>query len=478
MASSFHCPNCNGPLDTDGRTAIVRCPYCNSSVVVPPELRGGKPHAQPLSGAGFYASADIGFEIAENLEEVMRLVQSGNKIEAIKLFRETFGVGLKEAKDAIYSIDHGGGVNLDAISVDTPLIMSQVNVRTSRSTSQNISTTAFPVDAPSKTGSRWLGCGLVTLIFVIIISIILPIILTIGATGGAAFLANSIIATAQPPLIATATPAPTPTPSFMTPVLEFGGKGSNPGQFDDPRYIALDGDGNIYIAEYSNGRIQKFDPQGKFLIQWMVEAKTPVSGFDVARDGVVYLTQRNKIWRFDGKTGQPMGEWPVNGNFRFEALRVTPDGGLIVISNNEDVIRLDASAQVFLNIPKAVESVTGDNELETNVAIDGLGNIYLSASFNHSVLLYNPDGRLNNRFGERGNGPGQLNHPGAIAVDGSGRIFVASGITINVFSKNGLPLGFYQVNGAPRSLVFNDAGELFVVAVGGKVYKFQILPSQ
>ena len=37
----------------------------------------------------------------EELEEVRRLLQDGQKIEAIKLFREITGVGLKEAKDAV-----------------------------------------------------------------------------------------------------------------------------------------------------------------------------------------------------------------------------------------------------------------------------------------------------------------------------------------------------------------------------------------
>jgi DNA-binding beta-propeller fold protein YncE len=47
--------------------------------------------------------------------------------------------------------------------------------------------------------------------------------------------------------------------------LQFGGGGSGAGQFDDPRGIAVDADDNIFVADYGSGRVQKFDPTGKFL---------------------------------------------------------------------------------------------------------------------------------------------------------------------------------------------------------------------
>jgi len=36
---TFKCPNCGASLSTDGRVPTVRCPYCGSTVPVPPELR-------------------------------------------------------------------------------------------------------------------------------------------------------------------------------------------------------------------------------------------------------------------------------------------------------------------------------------------------------------------------------------------------------------------------------------------------------
>jgi DNA-binding beta-propeller fold protein YncE len=48
----------------------------------------------------------------------------------------------------------------------------------------------------------------------------------------------------------------------------WGGKGTEPGQFNQPHSITLDSKGLVYVADRSNNRIQIFDPDGKFLRQW------------------------------------------------------------------------------------------------------------------------------------------------------------------------------------------------------------------
>lgn len=48
----------------------------------------------------------------------------------------------------------------------------------------------------------------------------------------------------------------------------WGGKGTDPGQFNVPHSIAIDTHSNIYVADRANNRIQIFDQSGKFLKQW------------------------------------------------------------------------------------------------------------------------------------------------------------------------------------------------------------------
>ena len=49
----------------------------------------------------------------------------------------------------------------------------------------------------------------------------------------------------------------------------WGGKGTEPGQFDMPHSIAIDSRGRVYVADRSNNRIQIFDQKGTFLRQWI-----------------------------------------------------------------------------------------------------------------------------------------------------------------------------------------------------------------
>jgi DNA-binding beta-propeller fold protein YncE len=48
----------------------------------------------------------------------------------------------------------------------------------------------------------------------------------------------------------------------------WGGKGTDPGQFNVPHSIAIDSKGWVYVADRSNNRIQIFDEYGDFLNQW------------------------------------------------------------------------------------------------------------------------------------------------------------------------------------------------------------------
>lgn len=58
-------------------------------------------------------------------------------------------------------------------------------------------------------------------------------------------------------------------------VKSWGEPGAEPGQFNTPHSIAADGQGNIYVADRGNRRIQVFDSDGRFLRQITIDV--PVS---------------------------------------------------------------------------------------------------------------------------------------------------------------------------------------------------------
>lgn len=55
---------------------------------------------------------------------------------------------------------------------------------------------------------------------------------------------------------------------------EFGTPGTGPGQFHLPHGIAIDKAGRIFVADRENGRIQRFDGNGKYLGEWNHLGKT------------------------------------------------------------------------------------------------------------------------------------------------------------------------------------------------------------
>src|ERR1700689_1229754 len=55
----------------------------------------------------------------------------------------------------------------------------------------------------------------------------------------------------------------------------WGERGKEPGQFNTPHSIATDAEGNVYVADRGNRRIQVFDGEGKFRRQMTIDVPVP-----------------------------------------------------------------------------------------------------------------------------------------------------------------------------------------------------------
>src|SRR5215212_9393450 len=261
-------------------------------------------------------------------------------------------------------------------------------------------------------------------------------------------------------------PKKEPAHSFATVLLDFGKEGIGPGMFTDARSIAVDGAGRIYVGEYTGGRIQVFDPEGKFVTQWSIgDRKTILRGLAADRKGTVYAVHGGNIDRYQGESGENRGQLDYAGA-NFDDVTTAVDGGLVTASHgsSDDIITFDSKGKVVRTIPAAVSSASGDSELSMRVAIDGAGYIYALGRFNDAVFKFAREGKFMNRFGGGGDQPGQLRAAYSIAVDGYGRIYVGDMKGIQVFDANGRYLTLINVKGMAFGMVFNDKNELFVIA--------------
>lgn len=254
--------------------------------------------------------------------------------------------------------------------------------------------------------------------------------------------------------------------AFANTTLDFGSEGIGPGMFKDARAIAVDASGKIYVGEYIGGRIQVFDSEGKFITQWMVDPKMPLRGLAADRNGVVYIVQSGTITRHEGETGKLLGTMSYPEGWGFDDVRVAADGGLVAswYKNRDDIVRFNSAGQVVRTIRAAISSVTDNSELDMDVAIDGLGNIYALGSFNNAVFKYSPEGKYLTKFGDSGDQSGQFRAPQAIAVDGKGRVYVSDIKGVQVFDTNGRYLTTFKPGGTASGMVFNDKNELFIAA--------------
>lgn len=257
-----------------------------------------------------------------------------------------------------------------------------------------------------------------------------------------------------------------PANAFANTTLDFGSEGIGPGMFKDARAIAVDASGKIYVGEYIGGRIQVFDADGKFITQWMVDPKMPLTGMAADRNGVVYVAQSGTISRHEGQTGNLLGKVAYSEGWGFDDVHVGADGGLVAswYKNRDDIVRFNSSGQVVRTIRAAISTVTDESELDTQVAIDGLGNIYALGSFNNAVFKFSPEGKFITRFGDAGDQAGQFRAPSAIAVDGKGRVYVSDFKGVQVFDSNGRYLAVFDPAGIASGMVFNDKNELFIAA--------------
>jgi DNA-binding beta-propeller fold protein YncE len=79
----------------------------------------------------------------------------------------------------------------------------------------------------------------------------------------------------------------------------------------------------------------------------------------------------------------------------------------------------------------------GDFDRPQGIAVDGSGNVYVADTVR--VQVFSATGEFLRKWGSASRGDGQFSRPGRIAVDGSGNVYVADSANrrVQVFSADG-----------------------------------------
>jgi sugar lactone lactonase YvrE len=176
--------------------------------------------------------------------------------------------------------------------------------------------------------------------------------------------------------------------------------------FGRPQGVAVDGVGNVFVADTDNNTIRKIEPSG---VVTTLAGPGPLSG-DVGADGT------GAAARFDRPFGVAADE---TGNV------FVADGSIRKITLAGVVTTLAGSAELFGSADGTGAAARFYSP--SGVAVDGAGNVFVADTGNNAIRKITPAGVVTTLAGSAdGTGAAALfNGPQGVAVDGTGNVFVA-----------------------------------------------------
>ncbi|HEX4483990.1 MAG TPA: hypothetical protein VH081_09400 [Solirubrobacteraceae bacterium] len=224
---------------------------------------------------------------------------------------------------------------------------------------------------------------------------------------------------------------------------EWGSYGGGHSQFGPIGGLAVDAAGNVYVVDSSHDRIEKFTGEGAFITQWGHKGSEPGQfNFGSSQD----------------YTKPPGGGIAVTGNFVYVAdsgnnriERFNLEGGEALAWGTK------GSGPGQFSYPRGVAA----NEAEVLVADDD----------NHRIEKFNLEGAYESSAGSQGAGAGQFGFPYGVSLDAAGNAYVADDLNHRVV-KLTPTLAFAGAWGGygtkpgqlafPRAIASDPAGDSYV----------------
>ena len=226
--------------------------------------------------------------------------------------------------------------------------------------------------------------------------------------------------------------------SFTNGIVFAGGNGNgvNPNQLSSPTSICVDAQGNLYVADADNYRIQKFPPGSNSSTNGITVAggngigtalnqfSDPVSvGVDGGGNIFVCDALNNRVVEFPPNSNNQTNGAVIGNVTNAFSMYVTSSGSVYVSDFQNDKIILLPGNKTVLD-----GSATSPPFVPYGVFVDNNNNIFIADGRNDEVVEFiggSTKGIVVAGANGKGNANNQLNEPYSICIDDSSNLFIA-----------------------------------------------------
>jgi DNA-binding beta-propeller fold protein YncE len=261
----------------------------------------------------------------------------------------------------------------------------------------------------------------------------------------------------------------------------WGWHGISDGRLQKPRAMAIDGQDQIYIVDYT-ARIQVFKTDGTFLRGWSTPIHTAgrPTGISIGNDGNVLVADthyfRVLVYSPEGKllrtVGGTHGEKPGEFGFVTDIAQDSQNNYYISEYGEFDRIQKFSPDWKFLKQWGSHGDKPGEFGRPQSMAIDKDDHLWVADACNHRIQEFDSEGKLLRIWGAEGSEAGQLHYPYGIVVAEDGAVYVSEfgNHRVQKFTPDGLSLGSWgepgkkegQLNN-PWAIVRDRKGMVYVL---------------